>query len=366
VSSAVSGFGSVSDTVGAEAAMARAVRLAERGWGRVYPNPMVGAVVVRDGHVVGEGWHAEFGEAHAEVVALNQAGAAARGATLYVSLEPCAHHGKQPPCVDAIRAAGVARVVAAVRDPDPAAGGGAGVLESAGIPVSFGPFADQVDRLNFRFLQRFRHPTRPFVTVKLAVTMDGMIADSAGRSRWISGPEARQWVHHLRAGYAGIAVGGTTAMRDRVRLTVRGDVVPRRAPVRIVVTRSLDEPPPSLVAAGSAAPVVLLRVDPAAAPRRSERGDVTTITAPGLVDALAALAADGIDSVLVEGGGRLAGALLARDLVDRIHQVQSPVWLGRGVPAWGERDAAAIDEARRWHTIERLALGDDTVLTMER
>ena len=364
--SAVSGSGSGSEAVTAELAMTRALRLAERGWGRVHPNPMVGAVVVRDGQVIGEGWHAEFGEAHAEVVALHQAGEAARGATLYVTLEPCAHHGKQPPCVDAIRAAGITRVVAAVRDPDPAAAGGGGQLEAAGIPVTFGPLADEADRLNFRFLQRFRHATRPFVTVKLAVTMDGLIADVSGTSRWISGPEARRWVHHLRAGYAGVAVGGATAWRDQVRLTVRGDVVPRTAPLRIVLTRSMDEPPASLLADVADANVVLVRIDATAGRQRSTRGPVTVLTAAGLPDALGALAAEGVDSLLVEGGGRLAGALQAADLVDRIHQVQSPVWLGQGVPAWGGGDAVPLHEARHWRTVDRLALGEDTVLTMER
>ena len=217
--------------------MIRALDLAWRGWGRVSPNPLVGAVVLRGGEVVGEGWHAEFGGPHAEVVALGAAGTHAAGATLVVTLEPCAHQGKTPPCVDAILAAGIARVVIAIRDPDPTARGGAEQLRGRGVDVAIGLCAEAAAAQNAPFLFARARPQRPFVALKLATSIDGRIADAEGRSRWVSGPEAREHVHWLRAGFDAIAVGGTTALRDNPQLTVRGSVVPRRPPVRVVFDR---------------------------------------------------------------------------------------------------------------------------------
>src|SRR5690349_15303260 len=217
--------------------MRRALELAWRGWGRVSPNPLVGAVVLRGDEVVAEGWHAEFGGPHAELHALHAAGEKARGATLVVSLEPCAHHGKTPPCTDAIRAAGVRRVVAAVRDPDPEARGGVEVLKRAGIETHIGLLADEAAALNAPFLFAREQTDRPFVALKLATSIDGRIADAAGRSQWVSGAAARDYVHWLRAGFDAIAVGGTTALQDDPRLTVRGSITPRRPPVRVVFDR---------------------------------------------------------------------------------------------------------------------------------
>src|SRR2546423_14202244 len=215
------------------AAMQRALALARRGWGRVAPNPLVGAVVLAGGNVLAEGYHAEYGGPHAEVVALEAAGAGARGATLVVNLEPCAHHGKTPPCTEAILAAGVARVVAAVSDPDPQARGGAGVLRAKGVIVSVGLLAEAAAALNAPFLFAREQAERPFVALKLATSIDGRIADAAGSSRWVSGEAAREYVHWLRAGFDAIAVGGMTALRDNPQLTVRGVVTPRKPPVRV-------------------------------------------------------------------------------------------------------------------------------------
>src|SRR5207245_8818292 len=215
-------------------AMRHALDLARRGWGRVAPSPVVGAVVLRGDAVVGEGWHAEFGGPHAEVAALASAGRRARGGSLVVTLEPCAHSGKTPPCTDAILAAGVRRVVAAIRDPDPQAGGGLDVLRRRGVAVEEGVLAEEAAALNAPFLFAREQRQRPFVALKLATSIDGRIADSGGRSEWVSGPEARDYVHWLRAGFDAIAVGGTTALRDNPRLTVRGSVVPRRPPLRIL------------------------------------------------------------------------------------------------------------------------------------
>ena len=217
--------------------MRRALELAWRGWGHVSPNPLVGAVLLRGDEVVAEGWHAVFGGPHAEVHALTSAGDKARGATLVVNLEPCAHHGKTPPCTDAIRNAGVRRVVAAVRDPDLDARGGVELLKRAGIETHIGLLAEEAAGQNAAFLSTRLQTDRPFVALKLATSIDGRIADAGGSSRWISGPEAREYVHWLRAGFDAIAVGGTTALMDNPQLTARGGVAPRTPPVRIVFDR---------------------------------------------------------------------------------------------------------------------------------
>ena len=218
--------------------MRRALELALSAWGRVAPNPMVGrGGAARRCRRWAKAFTQSIGRAHAEVVALAAAGTAARGATLVVSLEPCAHHGMTPPCTDAILAAGVARVVAAVRDPDRDARGGVDVLTRAGVDVSLGLMQTEAAALNAPFLFSRMHEERPFVALKLATSVDGRIADAAGQSRWVSGEEAREYVHWLRAGFDAIGVGGTTALTDNPQLTARGVVVPRRPPVRIVFDR---------------------------------------------------------------------------------------------------------------------------------
>lgn len=343
----------------------RALQLAERGWGQVHPNPLVGAVVVREGRVVGEGWHAVLGAPHAEAMALAAAGEAARGATLYVTLEPCTHHGRTPPCTEAILAAGVARVVCAIPDPNPEAGGGIARLRAAGVAVEAGGLADQARRLNWRFLHRFAGRTRPFVAVKLAVSMDGCVADAAGRSQWLSGEMARDWVHRERAAYAAVAVGAATAIRDDARLTVRGAVVPRVAPHRVIFDRSGQLPAShGILATAGDVPVVVVRGHDA--PDLPGRPGVTVLRADALPEALDALGGMGLDAVLVEGGGRLAGALLGAGLVDRVYQVQCPLWLGQGRLAWPGLGAPALAGAPRWHTVARRRLGDDTLLVLER
>src|SRR5437899_5648897 len=204
--------------------MRRALDLAWRGWGRVAPNPLVGAVVLRGGGVGGEGWHAEFGGPHAEVAALASAGRRARGGPIAVPLEPCAHHGKTPACTDAILAAGVARVVAALRDPDPEAQGGAASLRGRGVDVAMGLLAEEAAALNAPFLFSRLQSDRPFVALKLATSIDGRIADAAGRSQWVSGEEARAYTHWLSAGFGAIAVGGTRWPPDNSPTHVGGAV----------------------------------------------------------------------------------------------------------------------------------------------
>jgi len=350
--------------------MERALDLARRGWGRVAPNPMVGAVILAGDIVVAEGYHAEYGGPHAEVVALQAARERARGATLVVNLEPCAHHGKTPPCTDAIVAAGVARVVAAVPDPDPQARGGAAVLRGRGVSVSIGLLAEAGAALNAPFLFAREQAERPFVALKLATSIDGRIADAAGSSQWVSGEAAREHVHWLRAGFDAIAVGGTTALRDDPQLTVRGPVTPRRPPVRVVFDRRamLNESADLVKTAREVPTWVMASPDaPVASVMLLERSGVRVFRPASLADGLRMLRSAGIHSVLCEGGGALGAKLLAEGLVDRLYWIQAPVWLGEGaVPAFPGMAAAPLPEAPRWTPVERRAMGPDTLLVLDR
>jgi len=351
-------------------AMQRALALAWGGWGRVSRNPLVGAVVLRDGVVVGEGYHAEFGGPHGEVLALVAAGEGARGADLVVSLEPCAHHGKTPPCTDAILAAGIRRVVYGARDEDPAAQGGAEVLRRAGVEVQGGMLEAEARAQNAVFFHRFSGRTRPFVALKLAVSLDARIADRNGRSRWVSGAEARDFVHWLRAGFDAIAVGGGTVRADDPSLTVRGAVRPSRPPLRVVLDRRAElSPDATLVRTARETPtLVLLGPEaPSASASALRAAGVEVAAADGPPQALAELTRRGIASVLVEGGGVVAGSMLEADVVDRLYLVVAPLWLGEeGVSAFSGLPGSAIEDAVRWRTVERRALGDDTLLVMDR
>src|SRR5712691_6114609 len=272
--------------------MRRALELAWRGWGRVSPNPLVGAVVLRGDDVVAEGWHAEFGGPHAELNALHAADDKTRGSTLVVTLEPCAHHGKTPPCVDAIRAAGVRRVVAAIRDPDLDARGGIEILKRAGIETHVGLLAEEAAAQNAPFLATRLQTDRPFVALKLATSIDGRIADSGGSSQWISGPEARDYVHWLRAGFDAIAVGGTTALRDNPQLTVRGGITPRRPPVRVIFDRrAMLNPSVTLVSTAREVPTWVMASTEAPVPSvtQLERNGVRVFRPISLSEGLAQL-----------------------------------------------------------------------------
>jgi diaminohydroxyphosphoribosylaminopyrimidine deaminase/5-amino-6-(5-phosphoribosylamino)uracil reductase len=351
-------------------AMRRALELARRGWGRVAPNPLVGAVLMRDGRVVGEGHHAEYGGPHAEIAALAAAGAGARGATLIVTLEPCAHHGKTPPCADALLAAGVARVVCAVRDPDPHARGGLDRLRAGGVDTAAGLQAEAAAALNAPFLFARARPDRPFVALKLATSVDGRIADGEGRSQWISGEAARAYTHWLRAGFDAIAVGGTTALRDDPQLTVRGAVTPRVAPRRVVFDRrAMLNPSAALVRTARDTPTwVLASADaPAGSVTQLEAAGVRVFRPSGLAEALAVLRREGVESLLCEGGGALGARLLADGLVDRLYWVQAPLWLGeRGVAAFPGLPDRDLARAERWIPVERRELEADTLLVLDR
>jgi diaminohydroxyphosphoribosylaminopyrimidine deaminase / 5-amino-6-(5-phosphoribosylamino)uracil reductase len=350
--------------------MARALDLAWRGWGRVQPNPLVGAVVLAGSEAVGEGWHPEFGERHAEAVALAAAGERARGATLVVTLEPCSHQGKQPPCTDLIVRSGVRRVVAAMADPNPVAAGGGDRLRSAGIEVEVGPLADAARAQNAVFLHNLGESNRPFMALKLATTLDGRIADSQGRSRWISGQPAREYVQWLRAGFDAIAVGGRTARVDDPSLTARGEVRPRVPPRRVVFDRMADLAPQlTLVRSARETPTLAVVAPDAdtARVKRLEASGVVVIQAPTLEHALRALRERDIRSMLVEGGGELAGALLKAGMVDRYYWIQSPLWLGEGaVSAVVGLPSRGLDQADRWRIVERRSLGEDTLLVLDR
>lgn len=351
-------------------AMTLALDLAWRGWGRVQPNPLVGAVVLSgDGRLVGEGWHAEFGQRHAEPVALEAAGERARGGSLVVTLEPCDHQGKQPPCTDAVHRSGVRRLVVALPDPNPEAGGGAAKLAGQGVEVRMGLAREIAEAQNAIFLHRFRNATRPFLALKLATSLDGRIADAGGQSRWISGDSAREYVHWLRAGFDAIGVGGRTARLDDPQLTVRGPVEPRVPPRRVIFDTAADLGAELTVVrtAGEVDTIVVTSFDaPPINLRRLELAGLRILRAGTLEEGLGLLRHEGIDSLLVEGGGRLAGALLGVGLVDRYYWVQSPLWLGeRGIPATAGLPSDPIARAERWTVVERRALGDDTLLVLD-
>ncbi len=341
--------------------MKRALVLARRGWGHTAPNPMVGAVVVRRGRVVGAGHHARYGEPHAEVVALRAAGARARDATVYVSLEPCAHRGKTPPCADALIAAGVRRVVIATRDPNPVARGGIERLRRAGIAVDVGIAEAEARELNAAFFHA--HGTeRPWVRLKLALSLDGAIADAQGHSRWITGERARTAAHRLRADSDAIAVGIGTVIADDPILTVRRGRRPRVPPLRVVFDRQARLPLESaLVRTASDVPTLVVTHDaPRARVERLHAARVQTMNAATVDDALLALRARGVRSLLVEGGARLAGTFLSRALVDRLIIFQAPVLLGAGArDAFADAPPVPIAEARRFPVLERRRLGDD-------
>ena len=341
--------------------MRRALALARKGWGQTAPNPMVGAVVVRDGAIVGEGWHARFGGPHAEVVALEAAGARARGSTVYVTLEPCAHTGKTPPCTDVLITAKVARVVAATRDPSPEARGGGERLAEAGVAFDTGMGERAARELNAPFFHAHRSD-RPWVTLKLALSIDGAIADANRSPGWLTGEAARKEVHRLRAGADAIAVGLGTVLADDPMLTVRDAKPPRVAPRRIVFDRHARLPLESRLAKSvTLAPLTVLVEDPdAARVAELEAAGVEVMVSPSLPDALRALARSGVRSMLVEGGAGLAGALLEARLVDRLVIFQAPIVLGAGaLGGLAAAPGALVAEAPRLEILERQAFGTD-------
>ena len=319
-----------------QAHMAQALRLAKRGLYSTSPNPRVGCVIVRDGVVVGEGWHQRAGEAHAEVNALQQAGAAARGATAYVTLEPCSHHGRTPPCTEALLAAGIGRVVAAMADPNPlVAGRGLAQLQAAGVAVDVGLMADEAHELNIGFVSRMTRQ-RPWVRLKAAASLDGKTALQNGESQWITGPQARQDGHCWRARACAILSGIGTVRKDDPQLNVRGVDTPRQ-PLKVIVDSRLElSPAARLLEAGnvllvSAGQAVAEVAEKAAALRERGAEILDLPDGKGRVDLhalLHELAQRGLNEVHVEAGSRLNGALLAAGLVDEVLLYLAPCLLG--------------------------------------
>jgi diaminohydroxyphosphoribosylaminopyrimidine deaminase / 5-amino-6-(5-phosphoribosylamino)uracil reductase len=356
-----------------ETLMRRALELAERGRGATSPNPMVGAVLAAAGEVVGEGYHRRAGAPHAEIEALGHAGARARGATLYVTLEPCNHAGRTPPCVPEIVAAGVTRVVVAVADPNPfVAGRGAAALLAAGVLVEVGLLGEEAERQNGVFLTAMRE-RRPHVTLKAAMTADGKIADVHGVSKWITGELARAHVQRLRHEADAIVVGAITALRDDPALTVRlAETTAAREPWRVVLDGAARLAPDARLIRAATAARALVAVGPGADPARVAAlaaAGATVLRLPahdGRIDIVALLAelfAREVRGVLVEGGGEVHAAFLDAGVVDRVALFIAPMLLGgrdapTAVGGAGRDLKNAVRLARPTVTI----LGDDVLL----
>ena len=359
-----------------ERMMRVALGLAERGLGRVAPNPSVGCLIVQEsdegGQIVGRGWTQPSGRPHAETEALTRAGAAAKGATAYVTLEPCAHTGKTPPCAQALIDAGIARVVSALKDPDPrVAGEGYKMVEAAGIEVVDGVLEAEAARLNEGFLTRVIKG-RPMVSVKLASSLDGRSATHTGHSQWITGERARNRAHLMRARTDAIMVGSATAIVDDPDLTCRLSGLGDRSPRRIIADGRLRLPLTSkLVRSAGNVPVWILTLPGGDDARRQAFLDCGVVlidvpaTAEGTMDmsvALSLLGERGITRLMVEGGSRLVSSLMRAELVDRLDWFQAPKLIGGdGYPALAGLGINTVDEAPEFELLEVLSLGEDTL-----
>ena len=348
--------------------MTHALRLGARGLGRCWPNPAVGCVIVRDGILLGRGWTQPGGRPHAEACALDQAGDAS-GATAYVTLEPCAHHGETPPCAEALIAARVARVVTALTDPDRrVCGRGHAMLRAAGIAVTEGVAAVAARRANAGFLKRVTEQL-PFVTLKLATSLDGRIATKAGESRWITSPAARRAVHALRMTHDAVMIGSGTARADDPDLTIR-DLGATHQPIRILIDSRLSHAPDSrLGRTAQEAPVWMVHTAAAPAPARAAWAatGATLIEVPGistgvdLTAALKKLAGLGLTRILCEGGGTLAAALIRAKLADDLAVFTAGALIGGdGIAALGAFGLAALADAPRLTLQSMAAVGPDT------
>ncbi len=360
--------------------MRAALALARRGLGSTWPNPAVGCVLVRDGRVVGRGTTAPGGRPHAEAAALAMAGDAARGATAYVTLEPCSHHGQTPPCADALIAAGVVRVVVAGDDPDPRVNGnGLARLRAAGVDVTTGLMTAEADEQQAGFLSRIR-TGRPLVTLKLATTLDGRIATAGGESRWITGPQARRAGHALRGRHDAILVGVGTVLADDPDLTCRIPGYRKTPLVRIVVDSTLRTPLSArVVATAQQAPTWIVHGATATAERRAALAiaGVRLLATDGLpatgnprVDLAAALhllGGAGLTRVMVEGGAGVAAALLRAGLADRVAWFHAPAIMGGdGLPAVQPFGVAGLDGMPRFVRTAERTMGDDMLTELRR
>ncbi len=346
--------------------MAHALRLGQRGLGRVWPNPAVGCVIVTDGRIVGRGWTQAGGRPHAEAMALAQAGDAARGATAYVTLEPCAHQGRAGPCAPALARAGVARVVTAMTDPDPrTAGQGHAILRAAGIAVTEGVLADRALQAHAGFVKRVTQGL-PVVTLKLATTLDGRIATATGESRWITGPEARRMVHVLRLTHDAVMIAAGTAIADDPRLDAR-DIGATHQPVRVLLDRRLDTPPAGrLGRTARDQPLWIVHAPDAPSSARdlwsATGARLIAVADPGPEAALRALAALGLTRVLCEGGATLAARMIAAGLADDIALFTAGKAIGaEGLPTLGPLGLTALADAPGFALREARQMGDDAL-----
>lgn len=351
------------------AMMARALRLAERGAYTTRPNPMVGCVLAHGEEIVGEGWHLRAGEPHAEVLALQDAGTRAQGATAYVTLEPCAHTGRTGPCADTLIAAGIARVVAAMRDPFPQVdGAGFTKLLAAGIAVESGLMETQARTLNRGFLSRIERG-RPWLRVKLATSLDGRSALASGESRWISGEPARMDAQRWRARSGAILTGAGTVLADDPQLTVRlGDATEFVAPLRVVLDPGLATVARGRIRAGDA-PTLYLHAPDVKLPRGLKAQHAPVAVRNGRFDlpaVLALLAARGVNEVQVEAGATLAGAFLSAGLVDELLLYVAPVLLGeRARPLFDGLQIDAMADRLRMRIVETRRVGEDVRVLLQ-
>lgn len=358
---------------GDERYMRRALELARRAEGRTAPNPAVGAVIVQDGVIVGEGFHPAAGEGHAEIFALRQAGAAAQGATLYVTLEPCCHSGRTGPCTTAVITAGIVRVVAGCRDPNPkVAGGGFEQLQAAGIEVESGLLGVECRRLIASFAKHIRTGL-PYVTLKAGITIDGAVATASGESQWITGAESRLAVHHLRDTHDAIMVGIGTILADNPRLTTRLPQGGGKNPLRIVVDSTLRTPSTAALLAEVGQILILTTVAASASDAERLRGENVEILcvagnagAVDLPEAMRQLGARGIQSILLEGGGRLHHGALHAGIVDRLCVFIAPLLLGgSGIPLFSGQGVSNLKDAFRLQQLHVERYGDDLLLDGE-
>ncbi len=349
--------------------MAMALRLAARGVNSTHPNPRVGCVVVADGEVAGQGWHRFAGGEHAEIIALKEAGKRAHGATMYLNLEPCSHHGKTPPCVNAVLKAGLGRVVIAAPDPNPQVDGrGIEMLRAAGVAVTLGIGKQQAQQLNRGFIKRMVHG-RPWITLKMAVSLDGKTAMASGESQWITGPAARRDAHKLRAASAAILTGVGTVLRDDPHMTARLDGIVRQ-PLRIILDTHLSTPPRArILQPPGEVLIITAAADRPPALMRKPGVEIVVCRQHGgridLAQVMALLAEREINELMVESGPRLSGSMLRQGLVEQVVVYMAPDLLGDAARGMFSLGLERLADKRPLKFREVRMLGRDLRLSLD-
>ena len=348
--------------------MRLALSLGSRGSGQTWPNPFVGCVIVKDSLVVGRGFTQKSGRPHAEIVALAQASSHAKDSTVYVTLEPCAHTGKTPPCVDNLIKAGVKKVVIATIDPDPrVAGQGIKILKDAGVEITLGVLKEEAEQAHSGFFSRL-NKKRPFVSLKIATSIDGRIATQTGNSKWLTGPESRQFVHYLRATHDAILIGRGTAETDNPRLDVRGFGKDINQPVRIVIDSDVKiDVNSNLASTANDVPLLICHTNKTNFTDISGTGAVSILcnrsdSGVDLENAMEQLAQYGLTRVLCEGGGKLGAALIKANLVDELILMQAGLAIGsEGTASLGKMDISTLNDAPNFMLKETRKIGNDTL-----